>query len=278
MPSTRVSKHLILAGLTLLAVLDTPAKASRPAGAPSIAAWTPSIRDTWQWQLTGTINTSYRVSVYDIDLFETPKATIAGLQSRGIHVVCYFSGGSAETYRPDYAQFKKAELGRPLAGYPDERWVDTRSPNVRRIMKARLDLAVSKGCDGVEPDNVDSLGNNPGLPLTPGTQLDYTRFLAREAHVRALAVALKNDTSQVAALEPAFDFALNEQCHEYDECGVYVPFTKAGKPVFNAEYAGVYVQNTRGARDRLCAAAKAAELRTLVLPVELNDKFRFSCD
>ena len=33
-----------------------------------------------------------------------------------------------------------------------------------------------------------------------------------------------------------FDFAIVEQCFQYDECGLYEPFVDAGKAVFEAEY------------------------------------------
>ena len=268
------------AALVLAALASpTPSRAAtRAAGTRAEAAWTPHASDTWQWQLSGTLDTAYNVAVYDIDLFETPLPTIAALHARGIHVVCYFSAGSGENWRPDYAAFAKTDLGHPLSGWAGERWLDTRSKTVRAVMTRRLDLAVAKGCDGVEPDNVDAFQNHPGFALTANTQFDYNRFLAHAAHDRGLAVALKNDVDQVAALAPAFDFALNEQCHEYAECGAYAAFATLGKAVFNAEYSSAYVKNTRGARDRLCAASKAAGIRTLVLPLLLDDKFRIACD
>ncbi len=243
----------------------------------AFAAWTPQVTDTWQWQLTGTINTSYNALVYDIDLFDTPDSTIASLHAQGRHVVCYFSAGSAENWRPDYGQFKSSDLGAPLDHWPGERWVDTRSANVRSIMRGRLDLAQSRGCDGVEPDNVDAYTNHPGFPLTGPTQLDYNRFLATEARSRNLKVALKNDTDQLAQLQPSFDFAVNEQCHQYNECKGYSVFTNAGKPVFNAEYKKKYITDP-SARAQMCADARAANLRTLILSVKLNDSYRDSCD
>jgi hypothetical protein len=247
--------------------------------APTWAAtdWVPQVSDTWQWQLTGTINTRYDVTVYDIDLFDAPDAVIASLHAQGRRVVCYFSAGSAENWRPDHDRFSPADLGKPLDGWPGEKWVDTRSANVRAIMTTRLDLARDRGCDGVEPDNVDAYTNKPGFPLTAATQLDYNRFLAREARARGLRVGLKNDVDQLAQLAPDFDFAVNEQCHQYKECGGYSAFTNAGKPVFNAEYKRQWV-NDAAARERMCAQARAAELRTLVLPTKLNDQFRHSCD
>jgi hypothetical protein len=238
--------------------------------------WKPVVSDTWEWQLTGKIDTAYNVRIYDIDLFDVDKATIARLKSAGRRVVCYFSAGSAENWRPDYARFKSADKGNPLDGWPGETWVDTRSANVRNIMKARLDLAKSKGCDGVEPDNVDAYTNDPGFPLTGATQLNYNRFLAGQAHARILAVALKNDVEQLSQLEPSFDFAINEQCHQFEECNGYTVFTSNNKPVLNAEYASRY--RRPAARQALCAAARTQHLRTLVLAKSLDDSYRFSCD
>jgi len=255
------------------AIADT---ASLSTQALATTHWMPAAADTWQLQLTGTINTSYPAQVYDIDLFDTPQATINALKAQGKRVVCYFSAGSSENWRPDFKQFVAADMGKALSGWAGEKWLDTRSANVRRIMQARMDLARSKSCDGVDPDNVDGYTNKPGFPLTAATQLDYNRFLATEAHARGLAVGLKNDVDQVASLATDFDFAVNEQCFQYKECASYTPLTAQGKAVFNVEYATKY--RDAATRATLCASAKAAHLRTLVLPLDLNDAFRYACD
>ena len=265
------------------AVVAAPAETAAPRSAARVRAnsgtwWKPAVSDTWQWQLTGKINTGYDVAVYDLDLFDTTDATIAQVRARGSKLICYFSAGSSENWRDDFKDFDAADLGKPLDGWAGERWVDVRSQNVRRIMAKRLDLAAERGCDGVEPDNMDGFANKNGLGLTGADQLDYNRFLATEAHRRGLAVGLKNDLDQIVALVDSFDFAVNEQCAQYKECGKLKPFTNAGKPVFNAEYQARYRTNANGARDKLCAASGAANIRTLVLPLKLNDKYRFSCD
>ncbi|MFQ5551082.1 MAG: endo alpha-1,4 polygalactosaminidase [Gemmatimonadales bacterium] len=144
-------------------------------------------------------------------------------------------------------------------------------------MQARLDLAVQKNCDGVEPDNVDGFTNNTGFPLTATDQLAFNRFLANEARTRGLAVALKNDLDQIPELVDYFDLSVNEQCHEFNECDQLQPFITAGKPVLNAEYADQFVSDPVQ-RQTMCAAAVAQNLRTLVLPIDLDDSFRFSCD
>ncbi|MES2356333.1 MAG: endo alpha-1,4 polygalactosaminidase [Pseudomonadota bacterium] len=255
---------------------STVGGASTPVSGGKTSWWTPALSSTWQWQLKGSVNFSYPVTVYDIDLFDTPTTTIQSLHAQGKKVVCYFSAGSSEDWRPDFASFQAAVMGSNLSGWAGERWLDTRSANVRQIMRARLDLAVSKGCDGVEPDNVDGYSNKSGFPLTAATQLDYNKFLAAEAHSRGMAIGLKNDVDQLSDLVAYFDFAVNEQCHEYSECGGYKVFTDNAKPVFNAEYSSSYVSNA-ASRDTLCATANASKFHTLILPLELDGSFRYSC-
>ena len=201
--------------------------------------WRPAPGTSWQWQLQGTIDTTIDVEMYDIDLFDTSTATIADLEADGRIVVCYFSAGSWEDWRPDAADYPAVVLGNTLDGWPGERWVDIRRLDLLGpILEARLDLARDKGCTGVEPDNVDAYQNSSGFPLVAADQLAFNRWLATRAHERGLSIGLKNDLDQVTVLEPDFDWALNEQCFEYDECDVLQPFIDAGKAVFGVEYSG----------------------------------------
>ena len=87
-------------------------------------------------------------------------------------------------------------------------------------------------------------------------------------------VGLKNDLDQIPALVEAFDFAVNEQCHEHEECELNQPFLDAGKPVFNAEYASEFADEP----DEICGDALDLGIRTLVLPLDLDGSFRISCD
>jgi hypothetical protein len=250
---------------------------SGPAPVTGGSWYKPAPLVTWQWQLLNTVNTGYAVEIYDVDLFDTSLATIQQLQAAGKRVICYFSAGSYENWRPDEADFTAASLGNNLDGWPGERWLDIRSDNVKTVMQARLDLAVQKGCDGVEPDNMDGYTNNPGFPLSANDQLAYNRFIANEAHDRNLSVGLKNDLDQIDALVDYYDFAVNEQCFEYSECDLLQPFIDAGKAVLNAEYLVIYVNNV-SARNNLCVDASNRQFSTLVLPLDLDDSFRYSCN
>ncbi|WP_417559431.1 endo alpha-1,4 polygalactosaminidase [Marinomonas sp.] len=236
----------------------------------------PPVSVTWQWQLDGVVNEDYDVDLYDIDLFDSPVELIQRLQASGKKVICYFSAGSYEDWRPDAADFAAKDLGKTLSGWDNERWLDIRSSQVRDVMIRRLDLAVSKGCDGVEPDNVDSYRTNTGFSFRANDQLDYNRFLAAQAHARGLAIGLKNDPDQARALSSDFDFAITEQCFEYSECRSYSSFIKAGKPVLNAEYRRIYVDD-EAERNSVCKQSERLQFSTLVLPKALDDKFRMSC-
>ncbi len=225
----------------------------------------PTPHTSWQWQLTGDINTNYQVQMYDIDLFETTKETITQLHMKGIKVICYFSAGTYEPYRKDASLFPKSIIGNALEDWPDERWLDiSQIPTLKPIIISRLDLAKQKGCDGVEPDNVDGYQNNNGFDLTAVDQQTYNIFLATEAHKRNLAVGLKNDLDQIKELEPHFDFAINEQCFEYDECDQLLPFIKNNKAVFGVEY--------KLSKNEFCQEANNLNFDWLKMDYELDGK------
>lgn len=249
----------------------------RDAPALTTGGWYhPPLNVTWQWQLKGTINTSYPVEIYDIDLFDSSESLIDSVQSLGGKVICYFSAGSYEKWRPDASEFTQDDLGYTLEGWEDEKWLDIRSANVKRIMQERLDQAKQKGCDCVEPDNVDGYANDSGFDLSATDQLAFNRFIAGEAHRRGLSVGLKNDLDQVNQLVEDFDFSVNEQCHEFDECDLLAPFTRAGKPVLNAEYEETLAENAVERRS-LCDTSVDEHFSTLILPLQLDDSLRFSC-
>jgi endo-alpha-1,4-polygalactosaminidase (GH114 family) len=235
--------------------------------------WVPAPRTTWQWQLNGTIDTGVDVAMYDIDLFEAPQVTVDALHSQGRKVICYLSAGTYEDFRPDATQFPAAALGNPN-GWPGEKWLDIRDATVRRIMQARLDRAVTKKCDGVEPDNVDGYANSTGFPLTAADQLDFNRFIAAEAHRRCLSVGLKNDVDQLADLVGDFEWALNEECLVYGECGGYQSFLGAGKAVFHTEYTTKGDTSKTGA---VChSTSRPAGFSTLIKDLGL-DAWRIAC-
>ena len=229
-------------------VVDYETQSTPPDG----SWWKPQKGLSWWWQLenTSSLNTDLDVDVYDVDLFEgIDTGKIETLKNKGYRVICYFSAGTYEDFRPDSDALVKNDRialigGSSLPDFPDEAWLaigDAQALDnvIEPVMRARLDLARSAGCDAVEPDNVDGYDNGETQgQISRAEQLSYNRWLASEAHLRGLSVGLKNATDLVATLENEFDFAVNEQCYAYDrECSVYEgSFLSANKSVFNQEY------------------------------------------
>lgn len=237
----RVTVMLAIAAFAagfLPTLVATPAAAAPPPPVPCVGAtcWVPPANTSWQIQLQGKIKTTFAVRLYDVDLFDTPAATIASLHAAGRKVACYFSAGSYENWRSDAWRFPAAVKGQSN-GWPGEQWLDIRRLDLLMpIMEARLDLCRQRGFDTVDPDNVDGYTNVTGFPLTAADQLAYNVAIANAAHTRGLTVALKNDLDQIPQLVGYFDWALNEQCFAYNECGLLTPFRTAGKAVMNIEY------------------------------------------
>lgn len=236
---------------------------------PALARYKPSVGDSWQWQLSGKINTSYDVDMYDVDLFDTSQSVIDELHGKGRKVICYFSAGSWEDFRSDAKEFPRVVRGKTLEGWPNERWLNIREyKKFAEVLRGRLDIAVTKKCDGVEPDNVDGYKNDNGFKLTKLDQLRFNKWLAREAHKRNLAIGLKNDLDQIKLLVNYFDFAVNEQCFQYDECKKLLPFIRRGKAVFGVEY--------ELEPNDFCSKANTMKFSWLKMEYELDGK-RIGC-
>ncbi len=259
----------IITTLTFL-VFNLSFAATNPASAN---IWQPLPGTSWQWQLQNSIDTSFDVQMYDIDLFDAPQATIDTLKADGRKIICYFSAGSYEEWRDDAPSFSAAIKGNPLDDWIGESWLDIRQiDQLAPIMQTRLDLAVSKGCDGVEPDNVDAYTNNSGFPLSAHDQLIYNRWLADQAHTRGLSIGLKNDLSLITELVNDFDWALNEQCYQYNECDLLTPFIDAGKAVFGVEY-----QEEGGNPDSYCPDANNRKFSWLQKTYDLSKEVITDC-
>jgi hypothetical protein len=237
-------------------VTKSPTKSPTKAPTTAPAIWQPKASDklTLQYQLQGVIDTFVNTSIFDIDLFAAARngTVINTLHNKGAKVVCYFSAGSYESWREDWSQYFRfitknvyysgtnAPFAAAMADWPGERWLDiSRIDLLEPIMKSRMELAARIGCDAVDPDNMDGYTNpETGIALTGAQQLAYNKRIAEIAHSYGLAVGLKNDLNQLANLVNWYDFALNEQCFQYNECSLYSAFTDVDKPVYGVEYSG----------------------------------------
>src|SRR5207245_9378608 len=126
----------------LLAVIAALLLGGSTTAAP---AWVPPPQTSFQIQFSGLLDQSVQASVYEIDLFDNPAATVASLHSAGRHVVCYVDAGTWENWRPDAAGYPRAVLGK-TNGWPGERWLDIRRLAVLApILRGRLALCAAHG-------------------------------------------------------------------------------------------------------------------------------------
>ncbi|MER5894970.1 endo alpha-1,4 polygalactosaminidase [Streptomyces sp. NPDC001876] len=260
---TRGPAACALLVLSALAAGCAPAaEPAAPARPTAVQRWQPEPGVDWQWQLSGRVDTSVDAPVYDIDGFDQDAKTVAELHRKGRKVICYLSTGAWEDFRPDAGKFPASVRGKSN-GWEGEWWLDIRRTDILEpLMEARIAMCAKKGFDAVEPDNMDGYLNTTGFPLTADDQLRYNRLIARLAHRHHLAVGLKNDLPQIPQLVDDFDFAVNEQCAQYDECETLTPFIEAGKAVLHAEYE-VPVAD-------FCPASRKLRLSSLLKKYELG--------
>lgn len=245
--------------------------------------YVPPPQTTFYWQLSdanpnveGSVDMSSSARVYGIDGFTVAASTIANLKARGKKVVCYFSFGSVEDFRPDYASFptsvqgskvcaEENDAGGCISYWPGERWLDVRSPVVKSIMEKRIRLAKGKGCDGIDPDNVDGYANKVNAPagkplakfnITVNDQLAFNKWIAATCHKYNMGVGLKNANAIGPQLAALFDWALNEECNAYTdwstgawypgkyECDYALTFIRLNKAVFVMEYDDFWGDNS----------------------------------
>ena len=111
--------------------------------------------------------------------------------------------------------------------------------HIRKVMQKRIKAAAKKGCDGVDPDNVDEVclftlslmnmlisqySNPQTYNITEQDQVDYLLWWSKTARKEHLVVNLKNAgnllvdsetgnaTKYQADLVEAFDYNVLEQC------------------------------------------------------------------
>ena len=199
------------------------------------------------WQLSGDFDPAKDIpllahrTVFDLDGELTPGSTVDALHALGpeVRVVCYFDAGVYESYRSDASLFPARIIGDPDEGWPDSYWLDIRQRDViLPILRHRMtDWCLAKGFDAIEPDETEVYGNASGFPITQADNDAFNQAVAAQAHQLGLSVGLKGNNARAAYLAADFDWALSEQCWEYEECdGLKAGFADRGKAVFTVDY------------------------------------------
>jgi len=216
----------------------------RSAGEATITL--PPVRAGFDYQIGGQYPPPAGVRVVVRDRAEEPAAEL--------YNICYVNAFQAQSEEQE--QWESDLLLRDAAGdlVIDEDWdeplLDLRTADKRKRIAATLngwiDDCADKGFQAIEPDNYDSYTRSKNL-LTAGDAKEFLKLLADHAHARRLAIGQKN-TAELAGdrRSVGLDFAVAEECGEYDECGVYadafddhvvvIEYTNAGRRNACAEF------------------------------------------
>ena len=111
-----------------------------------------------------------------------------------------FSAGTMEPFRDDASRFPAAALGNPLAGYPDERWVDVRDATVRS--NHGRPHREGGGCRlrWRSPERLAAFFASPGLAFTRAESARVVRPASPStAHARGLSVGLVEGDESLSA-------------------------------------------------------------------------------
>ncbi|MEU3278513.1 endo alpha-1,4 polygalactosaminidase [Streptomyces antibioticus] len=152
--------------------------------------------------------------------------------AEGLYNVCYVNAFQAqpdaldwwEKHHPDLVL--RDEDRRPVIDEDwDEALLNTSTADKRDrladLVGAWVDGCAESGFQAVELDNLDSYERSGG-GLTKAHNAAFAKLLADRAHAAGLAVGQKNTTDLLPDREKiGFDFAVAEECGQYDECGAY---------------------------------------------------------
>lgn len=229
----------------------------------------------WTIQLDGEVaDIPEGMGLMEVDLADTPKETIRALKHRGVFVLCYFSAGTHENWRADVGAVDMTALGEKLPDWEGETYWDYRDLGVRDVLTARIEQAGAKGCDGIDPDNIDSFEAGSELGLSRGDAVQLFEWMAMKARVRSLKIALKNAPSLLPDVADKADIVVAEQCVEDDFCSAYHDIVAAGKPVLNIEYHPDYYAQP----ERVCQTSRQHGISTLIMSVGLDRAPHYRCE
>ncbi|KAG7093134.1 hypothetical protein E1B28_009417 [Marasmius oreades] len=124
-------------------------------------------------------------------------------------------------------------------GWPGEILFDTSTAanreEIATIINGWISGCQQSGFSAIEPDNFDSYSRSNGR-LTFNNNVQLAKLLADYAHSLNMAFGQKNaaEKSVQAKAGAGFDFAIAEQCQEFDECDSYTDVY--GNQVLEIEY------------------------------------------
>lgn len=175
------------------------------------------------YQLGGGYEPADAVTVVARDRTDEPLA--------GVYSICYVNGFQTQPGElgdwPDELLLHNQD-GEPFIdpGWPDEVILDTSSEANRTAILAIVgewvDGCATDGFQAVEFDNLDTYSRSDGA-LSVQDNLALAAALVDRAHTNGLAAGQKNslELGTRGRDDAGFDFAVVEECHEFEECAGY---------------------------------------------------------
>ncbi|CAL9339358.1 endo alpha-1,4 polygalactosaminidase [Streptomyces sp. ICN988] len=212
----------VLAGLGATAVLVTAAALVPGSARAEAAAYSPPPAHAgFDYQIGGAYTPPAGVDVVSRDHTASPAP--------GLYNICYVNAfqaqPGAEGDWDDDLLLRDANGDVVYDTDWGEAFLDIRTADKRERIAAKvgtwIDGCADKGFQAVEPDNYDSY-TRAGDLLDAADAQGLIRLLAERAHSDGLAIGQKNTVELAPNRERnGLDFAVAEECGEWDECGDY---------------------------------------------------------
>ncbi|MGW0880072.1 endo alpha-1,4 polygalactosaminidase [Streptomyces sp. NPDC002671] len=211
----------VVLAVSTLAGCDAEKQREQPASPKSGAVRLPPRHAGFDYQIGGAYPPPAGVRIVSRDRSDSPAP--------GLYNICYVNAFQAQPAERD--AWPADLLLRDAHGKVviDEDWDEplldigtaAKRERVAERVDGWIDGCAAKGFDAVEPDNYDSYTRSRHL-LTAADATAFITLLSRHAHARHLAIAQKNATELAGQrARTGLDFAVAEECGQYDECEVY---------------------------------------------------------
>jgi hypothetical protein len=216
---------LIVTGLSITAVKtgshQNNTSQSNPAAASAATVTPPPKHVRWDYQIGGAYTPPTGVQVVSRSHEDAPAP--------GVYNICDFNAFQAQEHAEgDWDSDLLLHDANGKVVY-DKDWneavLDIRTDAKRHRIAAKLntwiDECAAKGYKAVEPDNYDTFTRFPKY-LTANQAKALMKLLSVHAHEKGLAIAQTN-TVELAPdrASVGLDFAVVEECGEWDECGEF---------------------------------------------------------
>ena len=125
--SATMGAHVLTASARTVrasATVQVTAGEPTPPGTPPATQWKPALNTSWQIQYSGTLDTSLNVTLYNIDGFDAPAATVAALHAAGQRGLLLQRGRLGRLAPRRLSTTPTSVLGKSN-GWPGEKWLDT---------------------------------------------------------------------------------------------------------------------------------------------------------